>query len=417
MNSLKIAYILPVYWPAIGGCEIHTHELVKRLSEKHQIKVITQINNQDDKLKRELWFAAILQAPKKVTKYLDHKAEVYRIPLHPLQKAFLFPLARVQSTRVPGSVRDPLVILLSKFFEKKLMKFVADCNLIHCVHGGVSYLGYAALKVARKKQIPFVYTPVPHFYYREGHAEMKFAPRGWMNRFWFNICREADALITMTDFEKKFFVKRGIPAKNIYHVGVGPVLSNNGNGLEFRKKYHVDEKYMVLFLGRNVEYKGIEEILLAARKVWQRYPDVCFCFIGPQEGRVKQIFARHRDYRIVTTGSVDLSEKTSALMACDILCMPSLQESLGGVFIEAWMYEKPIIGGTIPPIRELTGNGKGGFLVNPNPEEIAHRIINLLEDRNLRQDMGKWGKEKVLADYTWEKISGKLENIYTQLAA
>lgn len=62
-NQLKIAYILPAHWPAVGGCELHTHELVKRLSEKHSIRVITLIDNQKDKLSHELWVACILKAP------------------------------------------------------------------------------------------------------------------------------------------------------------------------------------------------------------------------------------------------------------------------------------------------------------------------------------------------------------------
>jgi glycosyltransferase involved in cell wall biosynthesis len=138
-------------------------------------------------------------------------------------------------------------------------------------------------------------------------------------------------------------------------------------------------------------------------------------FIGPKEGNAVAIFKNYKDKRIIEIDQVDLYEKTSAIEACDILCMPSFYEALGGVFLEAWMFGKPIIAGNIPPLRELTEDGQGGFLVNLNPFEIAEKIITLLEDENLCKKMGAWGKNKVMSKYSWEIIVGKLEKIYKEL--
>lgn len=164
---------------------------------------------------------------------------------------------------------------------------------------------------------------------------------------------------------------------------------------------------MVLFLGRNVEYKGIEELLMAARLVWKKLPDTYFFFAGPKEGNSEKIFNRYNDRRIKVLGFVSESQKTALLKACDVFCMPSMEESLGGTFLEAWMFEKPVIGARIPPLIELTNNGEGGFLVNPDPEEIAEKILLLLQDWELSNRMGQWGKKKMLDHYTWEIITHK----------
>ena len=54
------------------------------------------------------------------------------------------------------------------------------------------------------------------------------------------------------------------------------------------------------------------------------------------------------DPRLIELGTVDLQQKTNALAACTLLCLPSTQESFGGVFTEAWSFEKPVIGANIP---------------------------------------------------------------------
>lgn len=424
---MKITYILPVYWPAIGGCELHTHELVKRLSERHDIQVVTVIDNQKDKLSHELWVACILNAPSNATEYKDNRAKVTRLSLNLVEKFTNLPLVRIQSPKLPDMITRLAMEILSNFYMKKLTKMIEGSDILHCIHGGVSYFGYAAFKAARRLGIPFVYTPVLHLYHKDWHKEMKegrtgnkpfiynpqlhLSPRGWTDYFWYKLSSEADVLLAMTDFEKNFFIQHGISAQKVHRVGVGPLVADNST-LDFRQKYDLKNKKIVLFLGRNVEYKGIEELLMAARIVWKKLPDIYFLFAGPKEGNSEEIFHQYNDPRIKVLGFVSESEKTALLKACDVFCMPSMEESLGGTFLEAWMFEKPIIGARIPPLIELTNNGEGGFLVNPDPEEIAEKVLLLLQDQELSNRMGQWGKKRVLDNYTWEIITEKMEDIY-----
>ena len=427
MDPLKITYVLPVYWPAVGGCELHTHELVKRLSERHDIQVITLIDNQKDKLSHELWVACILNASAHATEYKDNRAKVTRLPLNLIEKFMDLPLVRIQSPKLPDMVIRLAMEMLSNFYMKKLIRLIKGSDILHCIHGGVSYFGYAAFKAARRLGIPFVYTPVLHLYHKGWLKEMKesrlsnkpflynpqlhLSPRGWTDYFWYTLSSEADALIAMTDFEKNFFIQHGISAEKVHKVGVGPLIADNSTS-DFRQKYDLYNKKMVLFLGRNVEYKGIEELLMAARLVWKKLPGTYFFFAGPKEGNSEVIFNQYNDQRIKVMGFVSESEKTALLKACDVFCMPSMEESLGGTFLEAWMFEKPIIGARISPLIELTNNGEGGFLVNPDPEEIAEKVLLLLQDQELSHRMGQWGKKRVLDNYTWEIITQKMEDIY-----
>jgi len=428
---LKITYVLPVYWPAIGGCELHTHEVVKRLSEKHEIKIITQITRQEDK-PNNLWFGTLVDPIPKRERYFDNKASVIPVSMNSLERLLLYPFVRYRHR-----MERPSMEVISYIFQRKIFDLMKDSDLIHCIHNGASFYAYTAVKCARKLKIPFVFTPLlqPYQAWKDGAmSEMKhrddwqkfvdidtasfsrcLTPRGYHDRFWLGAIRESDALIAMTEFEKDFFIKRGIISNKIHEVGVGPIISSEYSGKEFRNKYEINDKKMVLFLGRKHECKGFEEVLMAASHVWERHPQTYFFFIGPKEGNAVAIFKKYKDKRVIEVDRVDLYEKTGALAACDILCMPSFYEALGGVFLEAWMFGKPVIAGNIPPLRELTGDGQGGFLVNLNPSEIAEKIITLIGDENLCKKMGEWGKNKVTSKYSWDIIVDKLEKIYKEI--
>jgi glycosyltransferase involved in cell wall biosynthesis len=426
---MKITYVLPVYWPAIGGCEVHTRELVKRVASRHEVKVITQVNSQKQKLKARkgktanLWTATTIWAPSKKRIYFDNNAEVQRLGLNLFEKLPAYAAVRYHSYAEQLTMK-----ILTTIFKKKLLSLTEEADLIHCIHGGVSYLGLTALQIARKKRIPFVYTPVAHLFNRPNRSEEPlqlnnssfisrrvFIPTSWLDKFWFDICKQADSLITMTKYEKAFFQENAINPEKIFPVGIGPVLSAKGNGNDFRKKYGIEKNKIILFLGRKHESKGVFELMGATRYVWQKNPEAHFFFIGPTEGKTKSLFKKYQDKRIKEIGFVDEQEKANALEACDIFCLPSHEESLGGVYLEAWMYEKPIIALDIPPLQELTDNGKGGGLVYPHPKSIAEKINQLVEDENLCKKMGAWGKNNVIANYSWERIVDKVEKIYQDL--
>jgi len=432
---MKIAYVLPVYWPALGGCEIHTHELVLEMAETNEVRVITQINSQEDKHRAEkkspfysyLWFGTTAFAPTVGPwSYEEGGAHVYLLRVGWLSRKWLYQLVRYHHRMETLSFN-----LIKAFFGRKMDNKLKKCEVVHSVHGGVSFLGHAAFDAARLRGIPFVFTPVLHLINyswiekykdsRSGGIEYKDLPalelshRGWHDQQWLELCRKADALITMTRFEMEFFIREGVPRERIFPVGVGPILSDAHDGESFRSEYDLEDKPIVLFLGRNHLLKGIRELLDAASSVWEKHPDVQFVFIGPLEGEIGSVFEEHSDPRLHVLGEMSREDKTSALEACDVLCLPSLNESFGGVFLEAWYFGKPVIGGDIPPVRELVEDGKGGFLVFPEPGEIAEKICLLLEDASLSSEMGEWGRNKMLEEYTWEKIAEKITSVYRKL--
>jgi len=246
--------------------------------------------------------------------------------------------------------------------------------------------------------------------------QLHLRPRGYHDRFWMDLCREADALVTWTGFERDFLTDLGIPREKIFDLRLGPIVTRAGAAVDLREKFGINEQNpVVLFLGRNHELKGIEDILKAAPDVWSSYPEVLFLFVGPKEGRSEEIFRRYSDERVIVIDEVTDDEKVALLDRCDIFCVPSLHESFGIVFLEAWHHGKPIIAADIPPIRELNPEEGGGFLIRPGSGEIASAVLRLFDDEELRAKKGEWGRNRVDTSYRWDKARDRLIGIYESL--
>jgi glycosyltransferase involved in cell wall biosynthesis len=428
-KRMHVVVVLPVYWPVIGGCEIHTHELVTRLSRRHQVRVITTISRAEDKAHGG-WFmlAPLMAAGHQDEHYMDGKVHVTRIGLWKPWKACLLALLRVfGSDKLSPRVCRWAGALFIAGYKRKLRKLLGCPDVIHAINGDVPWLSYAAMQVARELEVPFAFTGVPHIYNVDKVidgvcepvpavtlADMPPQLTGVFGEFFMRTSRAADLLFTMTDWEKAYFLQKGVN-KNVHTVGVGPVLSPQpAPGV--REAYGIPEKSpLVLFLGRVNVDKGVAPMIAAAKLVWREIPEAHFLFVGPFEWGSEALFSMEPDRRLIATGAVDLEQKTGALATCDLLCVPSVHETLGGIYLEAWSFGKPVVGANIPPFRELTGNGQGGVAVEPTPDGVARGILLLLRDHEIGRRMGAWGNDRVKRQYNWEIIAGKVEDCYGEV--
>jgi glycosyltransferase involved in cell wall biosynthesis len=75
----------------------------------------------------------------------------------------------------------------------------------------------------------------------------------------------------------------------------------------------------------------------------------------------------------------------------------------------------PIVASEIGGVPDVVKDGENGLLVPPRDSKaLADAIIYLLENEDVRKEMGKNGKNKVV-NYSWERIAEETENIYRRL--
>jgi glycosyltransferase involved in cell wall biosynthesis len=172
----------------------------------------------------------------------------------------------------------------------------------------------------------------------------------------------------------------------------------------------------MLFLGRQVEYKGLATTLEASVALQERYPHLVFLVVGPETEYSRQLFASYQGHPgILNLGAVSDAERLAALNACDCLSLPSTGEAFGIVFLEAWIAGKPVIGPRAPAVSAVVKDGQDGWLVPPGDSlAIAEAVGRWIDAPHLALEMGERGRQKVLNQYTCTRIADVIENAYVQ---
>ena len=104
------------------------------------------------------------------------------------------------------------------------------------------------------------------------------------------------------------------------------------------------------------------------------------------------------------------------LNAVDICIFPSLWENFPNVCLEAMAAGKAIIGSQSGGMADMLEDAESGFLIDPQDiQSMAQRIGQLIENPELRIQMGKKAREKVLQAYSAKTIGQMTESIYQQI--
>ncbi len=115
--------------------------------------------------------------------------------------------------------------------------------------------------------------------------------------------------------------------------------------------------------------------------------------------------------RIVFFGRInDIKNLTSQI---DILIHPAIKEPFGRVLIEAMAMEKPVVAYNCGGPIEIIENEKTGYLVEPyNYQELAEKTLRLINDKELRNKMGKIGRQRVIERFNIERHVHEMEKVF-----
>ena len=232
---------------------------------------------------------------------------------------------------------------------------------------------------------------------------------------------QATAILANTKAEKEYLKRLGTPEEKIHVFGQGIDLSllEKGDGFRFRKRFGLSDEPLILFLGRKVENKGINNLLESMPLIWEKEPRTVMILAGQSSPYFQDLFNRHplsRDRRIVSLDNFPEEEKGDLLASCDLLVLPSRAESFGVVFLEAWAREKPVIGARIPAVEDMIDDGEDGFLVPYGaPLSLAAAVNKLLKDPELRKRMGEKGRLKTRSRFEISRFTDRLESLFSGL--
>jgi glycosyltransferase involved in cell wall biosynthesis len=265
----------------------------------------------------------------------------------------------------------------------------------------------------RLRRAPRVAIPVLHI------------ERAWANNpIYPRMLRDCDAVIVCTDAERDFVQARGGRAIVVAGAGVDPSRFECRDGARIRARHNIGDGPVIGFVGRQDALKGVPTLIEAMHVVWRHSPNATLLLAGQRAHRaptvakmLDEVSAADRA-RVVLIDDFADEDGPSILDACDVLALPSVEESFGMVMIEAWMCGKPVVGADIASTRCVVESGVDGLIAKPfDAADLAEKILDLLGDPAKRALFGERGRTKVLSRYTWTHVTDVWEAAFQNAAA
>ena len=234
---------------------------------------------------------------------------------------------------------------------------------------------------------------------------------------WFQLriaCSSSD-VVTLSKYLKRKAKEYGakrievIPAYGVDTEMFKPLKQD----LELKKKLNINEEKIIFTAARFTPEKGIEYLIRAFKKINEKEKETKLLIVGygSEENYLKDTANKlNLQDKIIFTGSIKHKDIIKYYNLCDIFVMPSMIEGLGFSSAEALACEKPVVASNVGGIPDIIINGKTGFLVKPkDTNEIAEKVLILLQDKNLSVRFGKAGRNHVKELFEEKKVAEKLK--------
>ncbi len=236
-----------------------------------------------------------------------------------------------------------------------------------------------------------------------------------INSFYKPLYNSFDHLLAVSNDCKKQLIKEGM--KKDISVIYNPVDTkkfsfDKKKREKFRKKYNLENKFVILNLGQKIPRKGIYDFFEVARKVRDAVfiwvGGIPYSFFSKDYGKIKQL-QKNKPSNVILPGF--LEDIVDAYSGADLFFAPTHNETFGLTQAEALSCNLPILTRDLPVFKEVYGNKilKGG-----NNKEFISLIKKLMEDKKLRKKYSNFNSF-VKKNFSVEKISEEHIKFYKKL--
>jgi phosphatidyl-myo-inositol dimannoside synthase len=227
--------------------------------------------------------------------------------------------------------------------------------------------------------------------------------------------RRVDGVLAGSQFTAGLVRDLGVEPERIRvtHYGTDPSRFRPLDAAPLRERLGLGHRPVLLTIARLVSRKGIDTVLDALPAVLARHPDAVYVVAGdgPEAEplrRLAQNLGVERSVRFA--GVVPDGELPLWYSLGDVFVMPSRSdppdvEGFGIVFLEAAATERPVVAARAGGVPDAVAHGVTGVLVPPgDPGALGAELSALLADPARRAELGRRGRERVLADFTWDRV-------------
>jgi len=386
---MKILMLTWEYPPRIvGGIARVVHDLSHRLvKDGHEVTVVTYKDANIPNL----------------SEYENDKGvEVYRVENYMI---------------TPNNFTD-WIMQLNFNLTAKATEIINEKGKFDVIHAHDWLVTYAAKTLKQSFKIPLVSTIHATEAGRNSgiHDEVQ---RYINDTEWLLTYESTDVIVNSNYMKNELQRLFGLPYDKISVIPNGVNL-NLYSGIErdynFRRMYAMDNEKIILYLGRLVYEKGIQNLISAMPKILDKYNDAKLVVAG--KGGMIDELRNQVNYmgiqnKVYFTGYLD-SESVQKMYKCaDVAVFPSTYEPFGIVALESMLSGTPTVVSDVGGLNEIIEHGVDGMKSYAgNPNSIADSVLALLYDQQLCNYISKNAKNKVKNNYNWNKIAQDTHYIY-----
>jgi glycosyltransferase involved in cell wall biosynthesis len=280
------------------------------------------------------------------------------------------------------------------------------------IHSHLKYADFFTTTLKRKKKINVPVITTMHGYrdsYQNKYGlqvirKVYFDPYYWVTRY---VCRQFDGVIFISKCLKDFYRNAGLKVKNdriIYHGYTSHLNHSTPVALQTERDRSAPQ---LALPGRLIKMKGHRFAIDAVKLLIPKYPGILLHFfgVGPEEEAIRQ--------HVSETGMQDhvifhgfTNNLDGELRKMDLVLIPSMGESFGMVFLEAFAAHVPVVAFDLPAGNEIIRNRYSGYLATPGSvPSLVENADALLADPDLKDRIAKQAYEELNQVFSLERMT------------
>lgn len=400
---MKILHLIHRSWPYHGGAERYVWEHARAALDHGHGSTVVTTDSWDMS-----WLVSRRGKSLPSGRVVHEGVEIIRFPVAhpPLQNIFRGILRRVCRG---GPDRfyypNPFVPEMDRWLAR-----AGGYDLVHAnampflIHGGYRYAG--------KNGVPLV--TVPHA--NLGGPAGRIMPLEYFAGEQKRILRESALVVAQNAYEASVYTDE-------CHVDPSRVMVH-GSGIDPAEWVEADARCargalsippgarIVLSVTAHCRDKGSITLLDSCLDLWRKGHDFILVMAGPVmndfRNYLDSVSPGIPDGKLVITGYVSEELRKDLFAGASVVAAPSRLDAFGIVLLDGWISGTPVIGCNAGGMPDIIENGKDGFLVEfGDREELSLKISELLGNSRMADEMARRGREKTLAEYTWERVTGR----------
>ncbi len=289
----------------------------------------------------------------------------------------------------------------------------------------------AAVKVGKKYNIPVCYevralwedAAVDTGKTKEGSVKYRLIKAIEQSAF-----EKADAVSCICQGLKDDLIKRGIPEEKLYVTPNAVDITNFQPSTErdqaLEQSLNLSGKKVLAFVGTFFKYEGLAYAISAMQKIVQQRNDIHLLLVGAGnelENLKQQVAQAGLENAVTFVGRVPFEEVSRYYSLADLMVFPRESIRLTELVtplkpLESMAQFKPVLASGIGGHRELIEDGKTGFLFTAdNAEAMADKILAVIDDRALLQQISEAGLNFVREQRNWLNTAKQYLPVYQRL--